>query len=570
MQGQMLFIGSFIIVIIIIIAITTYFVMKKRHDKLNKEVRALERQTNLIVSTPVLIELSKLETIINNDKMEDKYNKWQERFEDIKKNDISKINNMIIELDTEIEKKDYKSYKYSIAKTEIAIYEAREATNHLLEAIKEVTASEEKYRNIIIKLKTKYRNINNDFVKHQNLYDDMQDAIKLQLENIEKRFLDFEKAMTANEYDEVVHIVKALDIMIEHIEIVVKEVPDLLLMAKQLIPKRIKEINETKEEMTSKGFILDYLNIDYNIGEAEKNINSIMDKIKVLNLEECMFELKTILDYLDSLFVDFEKERLSRKVYEEIDNDFSIKLNKTNKIVEDIYKQLDDIKSMYHLNDDDVKIIDEVNKTLVIINDDYKKTTAQLNAKSSPFSLLHKEVEELTTRLKDVEEKLDTALKSLGNMYEDEQRAKEQLQEIEDFLKQCKIKIRSFKLPIVTNNYFVELNEANEGIEEIIKELSNKPIVIKTLNTRVDTARDLVLKLYSTTNEMIKTAQLAEMAIVYANRYVTTYPEVENGINEASKEFFKGNYKKALDITIKTTSIVDENIYRKMLAIYDD
>ena len=155
-------------------------------------------------------------------------------------------------------------------------------------------------------------------------------------------------------------------------------------------------------------------------------------------------------------------------------------------------------------------------------------------------------------------------------MYEDEQRAKEQLQEIEDFLKQCKIKIRSFKLPIVTNNYFVELNEANEGIEEIIKELSNKPIVIKTLNTRVDTARDLVLKLYSTTNEMIKTAQLAEMAIVYANRYVTTYPEVENGINEASKEFFKGNYKKALDITIKTTSIVDENIYRKMLAIYDD
>jgi hypothetical protein len=33
------------------------------------------------------------------------------------------------------------------------------------------------------------------------------------------------------------------------------------------------------------------------------------------------------------------------------------------------------------------------------------------------------------------------------------------------------------------------------------------------LNTRVDTARDLVLKLFNTTNEMVKTSMLAEMAL---------------------------------------------------------
>ena len=86
----------------------------------------------------------------------------------------------------------------------------------------------------------------------------MAEAIELQLENIEKRFLEFETAMDQNQYTDVVHIVKALDTMIEHMEIVISEVPDLLLMCKQMIPKRIKEIEDTKEKMESDGYPLDF------------------------------------------------------------------------------------------------------------------------------------------------------------------------------------------------------------------------------------------------------------------------------------------------------------------------
>ena len=253
-----------------------------------------------------------------------------------------------------------------------------------------------------------------------------------------------------------------------------------------------------------------------------------------------------------------------------MENDFKKKIENTNKLVNDVYEQLDDIKKMYDLSDQDIEIIHEVNKILVIINDDYKKMLAKVDNGSSPYSVLHKEIEELTIRLKKMEDDFDKALKSLGNMYDDEVRAREQLDEIQEFLKQCKVKMRSYKLPIITDNYFIQLSEANEAISEVIKELEKKPIVIKTLNTRVDTARDLVLKLYNTTNEMIKTAQLAEMSIVYGNRYRSYYSEVDRGLNDAEKNFFKGNYKDALDISIKATSIVDEDIYRKLLNVYDD
>ena len=569
MQGQFLIIGSAVVIALIIVIVILHIVKKAEIRYYRSKVKNLEIQRNMVASTPVLVELSKVEPIIKNDKLEEKYTKWQDKFNDIKEKRLAIIDDMLIDLDIYVEKRDYKNCDYRIANAEIEIYKVREAAEHLLEEIKDVTLSEEKYRAIIIKLKSKYRSLNKEFQDHRELYDFMQEAVEMQLENIEKRFLDFEKVMEANEYSEVVHVCKALDTMIEHMDIIITELPDVLLMANKVIPNRMKEVESTYKDMVQDGYVLDYLNIEYNIEESKKNIEKILDRMKVLNLEGSMFDLKTMLEYYDSLFVDFEKERLSRKVYEETVVDFSARLDKTNELVKEVYDQLDDIKSLYDLNDDDVNIIHEVNKTLVVINDDYRKMVAKCDAKSSPYSMLNEEVDNLSNRLTNMENDFDQALKSLGNMYDDEVRAHEQLEEIQEFMKTSKDSIRGYKLPVISDTYYVQLEEANEAINEVKKELDKKPIVIKTLNTRVDTARDLVLKLYHTTMEMIHTAQYAEKAIVYGNRYREKYEEVDKGLNDAEKAYYKGNYKEALDLAIKITAVIDENIYRKLMGVYE-
>ncbi len=565
MEGLFLYTGSIIVVVLIMIIVIIHFIRKIKVKKVRNKAKDLEIDRNVVASTPVLLELSKVEPIIKNDKMEEKYNKWHERFIDIKEKKLTLIDDMLIDLDVFIDKRDYKNCRIRIAKIELEIYKAREAARHLLEEIKDITLSEEKYRSIVIKLKTKYRGLRREYEEHKTLYDDMQEAIELQLDNIERRFLDFEKVMEVNDYNEVVHIVKALDTMIEHMEIIVNEVPDVLLMARQIIPNRMKEIKNIYDDMVSHGYPLEYLNIEYNFEESNKNIEAVLDKVKILNLEGCMFDLKVMLEYFDSLFIDFEKERLSRKVYEEVSRDFERKINKTNKLVNDVYEQLDDIKSMYDLEEEDLSIIHEVNKVLVVINDDHRKLVARVNNNSAPYSMINEELEGLSIRLDEMEDEFDKALKSLGNMYDDEVRAREQLEEIQTFLKQCKTKMRCYKLPVITDDYFVQLSEANEAILEVVAELEKKPIVIKTLNTRVDTARDLVLKLYNTTNDMIKTARLVESSIVYGNRYRSYYEEVDRSLCDAEIQYFKGNYKKALDIAVKCISYVDEE-YKSRLT----
>ncbi len=564
-----LIILSYVIIALVLIFVVLGLIKKRRTNLFKIELEELDRKKNEIESAPVISELAKIETIVKNDKMEEKYKSWLNTFDYVRNEIIPKINDMIIDLDIYLDKKKYKDYISHVAKTELAIYKAREVIDNVLNEIKEINSSEEKYRKIIIKLKAKYRELQSIFESKKSEYEDIANVIELQFENIEKRFQDFEDCMEESDYQEVFRIVKGIDIMIDHMGIVINEVPDLVLLANKLIPKKIEQITEIYDDMNTKKYPLKHLKIEYNVEESLKNINQIIDRIKVLNLENCMFELKTMLEYLESLFNEFEYEKKSKREYDDNKEVFDKRLDKLTHVVSDIYLQLDDIKNMYDLTDSDVKTIDLVNTKLNELNDKYKLMTKSLSKKKIPYSEAYESLSGYLTELKIIEDELDESLKNLGNMYDDEVRAREQLDEIQELLKQSKVKIRSYKLPIISNNYFVELQEANEAILEIIKELEKKPIAIKILNTRVDTARDLVLKLYNTTNDMIKTAKLAEYSIVYGNRYRSQDINIDSGLNQAQVLFYKGNYKKSLDVTISTISRVDKNIKEKVMELYE-
>lgn len=566
--------GAWFIVIIIItsailMAISIFFIQKQKYKLIKKQIENLDKTKNIVASTPVLSELSKVESIVKNEKMEEKYKNWQNRFNDIRNNRISQINDLIIEIDLHSKEKITKSINHKIAKAELELYKAKTSADELLNEIKEITLSEEKYRNIVIKLKARYRELISIFNNNKNDYEGIKDVIELQFENIEKRFQDFEVIMENNEYDEVVHIVKALDNMIDHIGIVVDEVPNLVLLAEKLLPKKIEAILETEQEMIEKGFSLKHLDIKSNMEEVSKKVSNVLDRIKVLNLEECMFELKTVLDYLDSIFNEFDLEKVAKKEFETKNKEFQTKIKKLNKIVKDIMDQLDDIKNMYDLKEKDIKVMNDINEKLISINNDYKLLLKTVDKNELSFIKLNIEIANMMDSLINLDDEVETTLKSLGSMYDDEQRAREQLDEIQDILNQCKSKIRSYKLPIITNNYFIELSEANDAILEIIKELGKKPIVIKTLNTRVDTARDLVLKLFNTTNDMVKTAKMTEIAIVYGNRYRSTYNSVDLGLTQAETLYYKGNYKGALEVTTNTLNTVEPGITKKIMSFYN-
>lgn len=559
--------GYYVFSIVLIVAVLAV-ISKKTKKKYQNQINELEREKNLIISASILSELNKVEALVNNDELRKTYEGWQKRFNEIKDTDIPKITDSINEIQVNFEEKDYKALKVALIKADMDLNYLKTKADYLLEEIKEITLSEERNREKITKLKTEYRSILTMYHDHINDYEKVQKPIELQFENVDKLFSNFEEAMDKNEYTEVGKIVKAIDSIISNLKVVIEETKTICEYGEILIPKKIESIALVNKRMTQDGYNLEYLNIDYNIEETTKKIADIFQRLNVLDVQDSIFELKTMLDYFDSLYFDFDKEKEARKVFEDCSQKIIIKIGKLEKINNELYKKLGDYRYSYDLTDEDVSVITEIKDELEEIRNSYDKVIGSFRNKILPYTKLAREMEILKARVINVEKRLTTTLNIFSSLKDNESRAREQLVELQECLINAKAKVKEFKLPVVPKEYYIELSEAVEAIKDMINELEQRPISIKNLNMRVSTARDLVLKVYNTINSTTKTAKMAEMAIVYGNRYRITNKDVDLGLLKAESAFNKGNYNNSLELAIKTLNIVEPGIHQKLINQY--
>lgn len=552
----------------ILMVMTVYGIRKRTKNKLEKDLTRLETLKNLIISSGILTEMEKVKSLISNDKLDDKYKKWNKRYTKIEKESIPKLTDKLLEIEGLIEDKNFKEASFSLARAELDIYYVKTDMELLLEDVKEITNSEERNRNAVTKLKALYREVVTKYTNNKNDYKEMTSSIDLQFDNINKLFSAFERVMENNDYEEVGKIVHALDDLIKNLKVVIDEVPTVLLMSKMIIPKKINELKSLSAKMKKDGFNIEYMSLDYNISEAEKKLSDIIDRMKVLNLEDSIFELKTMLDYFESLYSDFDKEKQSKKEYEMYMDTTGVKLNRLTTVLRNIFQELEELKETYALTEDEIKSLKIIDEELKSEKESFKGINDRTLTKTTPYSRLAKECELISVRIAKTEDKLESIIKSLGSLKEDEVRAREQLTEIRTILKDAKFKVKEYKLPVIPKTYFTYLEEAKEGIRLIIEELEKKPIMIGDLNTRVDTGRDLVLKLYTLSDELTKTAAMAEMAIVYGNRYRSSYREIDMNLVKAEKEFTSGNYRKSLETSLNALNQVEPGIHKRLMEAY--
>lgn len=555
-------ISAFILAVILII-VTIVIIKRNQNKKYKKEIEELDIRKNNLIGVPVLSEITKVKELIKTDNLKNKLDDWDNTFTTIRDEKIPELTDLISEADFLIDRKDYKQAVKKITNIEIEINSLKKKTDHLLEEVKLITNSEERNRALITKLKIVYREDQNKFERSKKEYGVIADYLEKEIDNIDDLFAKFEKAMDNNDYVSVEKKINLLDDKITKLGKLLEDIPTIVLMATVLVPNKIDEAITYYYRMKRDGYPLDYLNVEYNIKEIKNKIDNIMENLKKLELGESIIELKTFIEYFNELYNDFDKEKECKDLFRQNIKDFSYKIDNINKVVRDIYLQIDDIKYNYNLSDEDINKFSILNKNLEKINQDYKILVDQGKMKTFAYSKLVDELNGLSLKLSRLQDDLDFQLRSITSMKDDETRAREQLATIENLLKKAKYRLKDYKIPVIPSSYYIELTEAQDAIREIIKELDRKPIVIKILNIRVDTARDLVFKIYNKTNDMIKIASMSEKIIIYGNRYRSSYEEIDIALTKAEELFKRGKYKESLDLSMKSLSFIDTNVTEK-------
>lgn len=552
------------VVAIILVFITLMITRRKTSKRYKGKVEELDIEKNQLLNVKVLSEITKVRDLVKTDNLKHKLDEWDGTFNYIKDKMLPAITDDISEVDFMIDKHDYKGAVRKMTTIELELDSLRRKSKKLIEEIQIITNSEERNRTLITKLKVNYRELQSKFSRCEKEYGELVPRIEEEFDKLDCLFMSFENSMDNNDYVEVEKIVIVIEDELNKLKDVLDNISSLLLMATVLIPGKIEEAKVLYSRMQRDGYPIDYLNVEYNLDEIKKKTDSIMEDIRELKMEDANVELKVILDYFNSLFSDFDKEKDCKDSFKEGCKKFRYKLEKVNKVVYDIYVQIDDIKVTYDLTDEEMNRFSTLNRNLESINADFKSLLEHSKTKTFAYSKLYDELDGLGIKLSRLQDDLDYQLRSITSMQDDEYRAKEQLNTIQDLLKKAKMKLKDYKLPVIPSSYYVELKEAQDAIREIMRELDKKPIVIKILNIRVDTARDLVFKIYNKTNDMIRASQLSERMIIYGNRYRSTYSEIDSGLEKATMLFYKGQYEQSLEASIEAIKIVEENPLEKI------
>ena len=151
------------------------------------------------------------------------------------------------------------------------------------------------------------------------------------------------------------------------------------------------------------------------------------------------------------------------------------------------------------------------------------------------------------------------------HLFLQEQRAIDELENINIVLLEIKSEIKNKHLPMINESYKDYIQDSYDKAAQIQAYRQNRPIELNELSKRVDGARDVIYKLYDNVHNLIVTAEMVEEAIVFGNRYRSTFLEVNTELTKAEVLFRNGEYTKALSIAVDIIEKIKPGSYEELI-----
>ncbi len=569
--NNLLIIGIALVILLFIITLIVIFsIRKKKYRVYLTKCSEYDIEKTRIVNLPVSSELAKLDLVIKNKDLLVQLNDWNDRWNVIKAKELKQTTNAIIDFETQVEKRKFRNIESYEMACRGTIQDLRNATNALLEEVLVLSKCEEDNRKLITELKQNFRNTKKSFLANEPLLLFVKEEIENEFQKLNNLIIDLEQVISVNEYEQSRNIVESVDQKLKKVELIVEKLPDILLIAKQLIPRKIDFLERIYEEALANNVYLKHMEFDVKIREAKNLVAASLDNIKNLNLVDIDLNLESVSKYLENLEELLVSEiKMRNLVIEEVEA-IILKIDRTKAMVDDLEKEFVKVKTLYDMSEVEevdteefLEICEGIEKDLV----PYRELCPQIDESYEMYRL---ETSKLYERLESLFVEVTTNLDSILKMRADEQRAHEQILEIKALVDESNSLIRNAKLPVVPGMFTVYVEDASEAIEYIVEELNNVPIDINSLNVRVDTALELAFKLFESTRVFVKEAVMVEAGILYGNRFRSSLDYVDIGLRKSEELFYKGKYNESLTNTINILEKAQPGFYKWLMLHFDN
>ena len=557
-----------VIIVCICILLVIFVTIVYRMFKLKvyrKEIIELENQMNAVKSLPIQYRLGRVKGIGKNmPEVLEKYNLYVKEFDDLNSFQTNDIVPLINEIDEQLYYRKLagaKSKLYKL-KEEISNYETK--SQDLLKRIEVITEVENEQRLEIIKIKEKYRAASDNFANVRFKIEDFVPSIPGIFNEIDERFVVLEEMMNNQRFDEAKTYAGKIEKDVDILTANLRDLPTYISIVRKYIPKRLEEIYAIIEEMKEKDFSIEKLSAAARYNQIGDALEQTIQNIKDLKLENVGASIEKMTEDLNDLTSDLEKEQTAFHQYEEARNNCYRHIERLDDGLKKTVSSLAELQENYLLADYKITIAGEYNKFKPIV-DDLARLTEIIESKNFSYSALIDEFNDLITRCQPFDDALIKYNELESSLRLEEKRALDELDNINIVLLEIKSEIKNKHLPMISESYKDYIDDSYQKADEIMKFIRHRPIDLKRLSEQVDAARDVIYKLYDNVHNLIVTAEMVEEAIIYGNRYRSSFLEVNTELTKAELLFRNGEYTKALSTAVDIIEKIDPGSYEMLI-----
>ncbi len=555
----------FIAVGIIAFIIVLIFIKGIRLKKYRKQIIALENQMNGTRSLPLQYRLGRVKSIAKNmPDVEPLYEEFNEEFEEIINFQKSELAVLMNEVDEQLFYGKLRKVSKKMKALSQMIDSYHQQSLDLLKKIEEVTEIENVQRVKIIKVKEKYRSLIDLFESLRFQVEEFIPGLVQYFNEMDDSFVYLETLMNNQEFETSQDITVKIDARIEWMNSYMADLPHFCTIINKFFPKKLDDIIQTLRMMDEKDYHLEHLGIENRYKTIKKSYDTSKKRLEELDFEPLGKELQAISDSIDSMVLDLQTEKES---YDLFKDKWETCYTEITRIYDD-YKQAlldyNQLKGLYVLDSESIEISDHYKEFRKLLDISYDLEDEMMKGQFS-YSDINTRVDELLKQASEHDVYINAFIHTRNDLYLKEQRAIDELENINIVLLEIKSEIKNRHLPMIHESYKDYIQDSYDKAAQIQAYRNTRPVKLDELTDRVNEARDIIYKLYDNVHNLIVTAQMVEEAVVFGNRYRSMFLEVNTELTKAEVLFRNGEYTKALSTAVEIIEKIKPGSYEELV-----
>ena len=531
----------------VIVALLYIFVFSRNAVK--KQVRELERKYSYFEALLMGQDsqyVRRLEIVSRSNLLYvEKYNVYSKKFKDVFDNDGKFAESMIKQLNALISNNQYKNIKLVIsdAKKAVAVFE--QSVNKLDGELYEILKPEEEARQAIIKLKDNYRRVKQIFYSNNNDLELVSASFSKVFDRLDNSFVEFEKHIESAEYEEANENLPVIENVIDALETALAELPNLCIMVQSVIPEKIEQLTTEYNAVEKRGVPLFNLSYRQKTASWNNTLESLKKRLINLQTSGVKEEINRIQNEIEEVKAKLNTEVDDKTIFE----DAADKLYKSAIALEKeflkICSLLPEVEKIYKIGDEQKAQIEELKQNMNNLGSSKRTLDNYIHSGTKqPYSILRKKLDELEQDYNVAEKGLKdfkTYIESLKASSED---AYTLIFVYYYRCKQAEAALREIGIESFSKQYHDSIEACYDSLNEIDRTLKVQPIDVVFVNTKVEELKNIANHLFDEIEDKVREQQLAESAIVYANRDRLHQTDVHQQLSVLEESFFAGEFMK--------------------------